>query len=592
MRLNVLLSFIFWICACADVPYGSVKRTPENTSVIGKNYKISGQVYLSAPVVGGELKLFSWPDEKGNKELLASTKTIGDGKFELSFQSAYSGAVLLVVEKGEYAPGATTIFLKDSFLKASMAELNDSSSIFINAWTSLATSKALAEHEKSISVRIESAYKAFGQHLLREGFKWDAIDFCRVLEDRCLNKSSLYSNLSHLGLEEVARKHQLSLEQLIEKLSLDLEDGLINGKNKMGPIYLDWSSNTALSAHSIGSDLAHEIDLFLLEHSQMHDLRDEIQRENLSKDKELFDSLSTDTNPVLFSFNQSLKRYYFKSQEAVDAEKIYREKMFDFEMNSGAVNIEDFDDDIGNSKYSFLDLYNPGRQEGLKNGFSFMHARIKTGKSGVKIYFEPASFNVKIFERVHIWDPRDSKDSLCDFGKERLLESIDGLQYGNQESKIHVFNFRHAPLCEVGKPCGKAEVGEEILPSDYYFILKPQSEYVVRWSIEQLYTAAFPALAQGEIPPRKMCAQEDYSKFVKTCKGKHDKFFMPQCIERHIRLDGDWGLYHTNLKFYALEKIALMERSTSFQYTYQLEGDSDFTNQSVSMEHELRTLYP
>lgn len=311
------LALICFVGACKDNPYREPVE-PERAS-----YSFNGVVELGTPVTGATVAAHKFSELKRG-EKIGEAVSNRDGSFDLNLQTDYQGPLLLVASGGlfrDLATGETTALKPSQELQSAITHINMPERTNINAWTTMAVARVLAEQgywDKSVAAlkdidRINVDFSHVSYFLAGESTKFINIrrqDFFDVEKDSLdFDDPKVTLHLAHGGLSQLAKDFSarlkddgivISVPDLLTALVDDLSDRIFDGRNARGSVvFIGNNHRVNLSSYTMRKNLSEAIMLYLKRLQGAGKISDE-QRRSVEQPGKMVDSLARDSRPELF----------------------------------------------------------------------------------------------------------------------------------------------------------------------------------------------------------------------------------------------------------------------------------------------------
>ncbi len=321
MNKHILLaaSLVFEV-GCKDSPYQDPIHVIASEPA---SYAFTGMVELGTPITNATITAYEFSGlTKG--ERIGETISNLDGSFELPLKTNYDGSLLLTASGGSYrdlTSGEIVAMKPSQSLKSAITHIKMPEKTNINAWTTMATARVMANQgfwDKSISElsdidRINADFSHVSYFLSGKSTKFvnirrqDFFDIDNESIEFGVPKVSLH--LAHGGLSQMARDFTFSLAEegiivsvldLVMALDEDLSDRILDGRSKNGNvIYLGNNYRIDLNSYTMRKHLAESIFLYGVALRDAGKLTGENNREIRSMIK-IIDSIADDARPELF----------------------------------------------------------------------------------------------------------------------------------------------------------------------------------------------------------------------------------------------------------------------------------------------------
>lgn len=314
----LVISAVVFSIACKDRPYGE-ENSPQKLIKVQRHF--NGTVFMGSPIAGASVKAFEMTGLKRG-ELLGQTSSNERGDYEISFQSAYKGPILLEAAGGHYRD---LISHEDSVLDSSKPLLSAIphtdliSATNINAWTTIAMARIFATKgfwssrvkDLEPKLRIEEDFAAISHFLSKEGIYVNIAKTPPITEWNSLTKSSasLRLHLSHGGLAILVKRANeeskqktvpITLGDLVQALSDDMENRKFDGKDSLdNRIRFSKLAEKHLSSYTLRNDLASAISEFI--HGDDHLNQNETKTTVIEVQRSMLKEIAGNKAPELFS---------------------------------------------------------------------------------------------------------------------------------------------------------------------------------------------------------------------------------------------------------------------------------------------------
>jgi len=573
LKYAVALTLSSLLSGCwTDRPYNEVKETSsekkkttngngiKETSPEKKiSYAISGTVSLTSPLSDSIVQVFTWADVDERK-LLAESTTDDNGRYELKFENEYSGSALLVVSFGNYADNVaeeTVRMSANDELSAPVSSLKKKLSVHVNAWTTLATSNALSMSASSVDA-IEQSLEAFGKHL-GSSSKIDLIHtgFCEAFVNECnYGEDGVVLSLSQIGLSRIAADSNVTLISLVSLLSQDISDGQFNGLSDNEQLYLDAEESVRLTQNMIRYDLAQAIDDYIANLPDNTEIADNFSRVTLSKDHELYHTLSSGMVSQIFSKDSMTKRF-------LPSIKTSNERPFFIFINHDLNKHRSDPHDLLSPDVTLYDTYNSEGNSKFPFGFGFLHAYIThLSDTPTKIRFVPPAYRHDNFFAILKWKPNSNPSyGSCYFEQINERDRPKPI-----DSDLSMLDFKYFDY----------ESGEELDIVDGYITLQPKQSIEIKWYAQEvLRDDHWDLLKLGQLPTDESCLPNEYKKLYEACEGIPNEYFLDHC-KRYP--DGE-------VQYLALRDIKITTDRDYLSFRFQ-HGDNKSVIQRIDLGNE------
>jgi hypothetical protein len=322
-----LLSLILVFTGCKDNPYREPKEVlpPEQHS-----YQFGGIIELGTPVSGANVAAHKFSGLKKGEQV-GKTISNRDGTYDLKFKTDYDGPLLLTASGGLYrdlVTGEKTALKPQQELKSAITHIKMPERTNINAWTTLAVARVLADRgfwDKRVAQladidRINVDFSHMSYFL--SGKPTNFINIRRQeyfdVEQGFFEPEApkVILHLAHGGLSQIANDFSsqlikdgivVSVLDLITALSDDLSDRVFDGKSASGnTVFIGDNHRINLSSYTMRKQLSEAILLYAQRLQGVGKLTDEGRR-YLEAPGRMLEYISEDDQPELFPQSEEPK---------------------------------------------------------------------------------------------------------------------------------------------------------------------------------------------------------------------------------------------------------------------------------------------
>lgn len=319
---------VFWIilflAGCKDNPYH------KPIEAVKKDYAFNGIVELGTPVSGAAIHAYEFAGlSKGDK--IGEAISNRDETFDLKIMTSYDGPLLLTASGGLYrdlATGEMTALKPSQELSSAITHIKMPEKTNINAWTTLAVSRIVADRgfwDKSVAElkdidRINVDFSHLSYFLSGKSSNFINIrrqDFFDIEKDSLvIEEPKLSLHIAHGGLSQLAKQLSAKLAEdgimvsvvdVIDALKDDLSDRVFDGRKADGGVaYVGNNHRISLSSYTMRRDLSGAM-LLYLKHLQGTGKLAETDRRVFEVPGRIIDSITHDVRPELFPSSEQPK---------------------------------------------------------------------------------------------------------------------------------------------------------------------------------------------------------------------------------------------------------------------------------------------
>lgn len=312
------------LSACEDKPYQDDVQAQKNT------YNFTGNVELGSAVYGSDVTAYQFNGLKRG-ELLGKATGDRNGQYQLNIETSYKGPVLLVSSGGLYRDlftGETVALKPEQELKSAITHIDMPERSNINAWTTLAVSRVLADRgfwDSSVASlkdidRINVDFAHVSYFLTGSSPKFVNIkrqdtfdaDNGKFIPD----EPSVVLHLANAGLSKIASDFSAKLSEegiivstmdLVAALAEDLSDRVFDGRKADGTVvFIGKNNRINLNSYTMRKNLSEAI-LLYSQRLQRDGKMTEEDRTVLKNPGKIIDNISKFTQPELFPAEEKPK---------------------------------------------------------------------------------------------------------------------------------------------------------------------------------------------------------------------------------------------------------------------------------------------
>lgn len=298
-----------FLIGCKDKPYQDEQSTQE------KEYAISGTAELGNPISSATISIHEFKNLREGKKL-AETTTNMNGSFETKLRTSYEGPILIKANGGSYKDlvSQENVPLKPKQeLKTLLTDITMKESSNINAWTTLAVARVIADRgfwDPTIRQlghidRINTDFYHISKLLAGKSTNFINIRQQKSLDnhdDSSANNSKALFLMSHGGFSQLAKNfseridgYSITALDIILALVEDLSDRVFDGKNAAGQaIQIGKIQRVNINSQTMRKDFAEALLVYIRNNN------DEKIRNYLNLLKQVASDIASDEIPELF----------------------------------------------------------------------------------------------------------------------------------------------------------------------------------------------------------------------------------------------------------------------------------------------------